>query len=95
MAVAEEAARGFTPTLSSLADAGEGGGERMSALHAVAALLAALTSADADGRVIVDGAAKTLRFVLLNAAAHFAKASLGGRKRASSLVRTHRRPADG
>ena len=53
---------------------GEGGGERMSALHALAAFLAALTNADADGRVIVDGTAGTLRFVLLNAAAHFSKA---------------------
>jgi len=44
----------------------------------VAALLASLTAADTDGRVIVDGAAATLRFVLLNAAAHFAKVSLSG-----------------
>ena len=51
-----------------------GAGERMSALHALAAFLAALTNADADGRVIVDGAAGTLRFVLLNAAAHFSEA---------------------
>ena len=72
----DEALRGFTRTFSSIAAVGDGGGERMSALHAVAALLAALTTADADGRVIVDGAAGTLRFVLLNAAAHFAKASL-------------------
>ena len=56
----------------------EGGGERMTALHAVAALLAALTNADADGRVIVDNAAGTLRFILLNAAAHFKKASVDG-----------------
>ncbi len=56
-------------------DRGEGGGgERMSALHALAAFLAALTNADADGRVIADGAAGTLRYVLLNAAAHFSKA---------------------
>ena len=56
-------------------DRGESsGGERMPALHALAAFLAALTNADADGRVIVDGAAGTLRFVLLNAAAHFSKA---------------------
>ena len=56
-----------------LSCAGGSGGERMSALHAMAAFLAALTNADADGRVIVDDAAGTLRFVLLNAAAHFSK----------------------
>lgn len=46
----------------------------MSALHALVALMAALTNADADGRVVVDAAARTVKFVLLNAAAHFGKA---------------------
>ena len=46
----------------------------MSALHALAAFLAALTTADADGRVIVDDAEAALRFVLLNAAARFTEA---------------------
>jgi hypothetical protein len=48
----------------------------MSCLHALVALAAALNNADADGRIIVDASARTLRFVLLNAAAHFAKARL-------------------
>lgn len=35
--------------------------------------MAALNNADADGRILVDCQAGTLKFVLLNAAAHFAK----------------------
>ena len=46
----------------------------MSSLHALVGLAAALTNADADGRVVVDAAAQTVKFVLLNAAAHFGKA---------------------
>ena len=45
----------------------------MSALHALVGLAAALTSADSDGRVVVDVAARTVKFVLLNAAALFGK----------------------
>ena len=55
----------------------------------MAALLAALTNADMDGRVIVDGAAGTLRFVLLNAAAHFTKASLDRSLSSDSSWRRH------
>ena len=55
-----------------LALAAAGGG--MSALLALVALMAAHTNADADGRVVVDAAARTVKFVLLNAAAHFGKA---------------------
>lgn len=46
----------------------------MSALHALVGLAAALTNADSDGRVVVDTAARTVKFVLLNAAALFGKA---------------------
>ena len=45
----------------------------MSSLHALVGLASALNNADADGRIIVDAAAKTLKFVLLNAGAHFVK----------------------
>ena len=45
----------------------------MSSLHALVGLAAALTNADTDGRVVVDAAAQTVKFVLLNAAAHFGK----------------------
>jgi hypothetical protein len=45
----------------------------MSSLHALVGLASALNNADADGRIIVDTAAKTLKFVLLNAGAHFVK----------------------
>jgi hypothetical protein len=44
------------------------------ALHALASLLRCLTSADADGRVVVDPAAGRLKFLLLDAAAHFGQA---------------------
>ena len=68
----------FGGLLKRMSSAGEGGEQRMSALHALAAFLTALTNANVDGRVIVDAAAGTLRFVLLNAAAHFTKASTRG-----------------
>ena len=42
-------------------------------LHALVGFMAALNNADADGRILVDCQAGTLKFVLLNAAAHFAK----------------------
>ncbi|KAK9816819.1 hypothetical protein WJX72_005361 [[Myrmecia] bisecta] len=48
-------------------------GEGISALHALVSFIAALTNADADGRVVVDAGGGTLKFVLLNAAAHFCK----------------------
>lgn len=46
----------------------------MSSLHALVSLAAALNNADADGRIVVDPAGQTLKFVLLKAAAHFVKA---------------------
>jgi hypothetical protein len=49
----------------------------MGALHALLGLLTALTNADVDGRVIVDRSTGSLRFVLLNAAAHFSKVRAG------------------
>lgn len=42
-------------------------------LHALVGFMAALTNADADGRILLDYQAVSLKFVLLNAAAHFAK----------------------
>ena len=45
----------------------------MSALHALVGFMASLTNADADGRILLDPAAGTLKFLLLNAAAHFSK----------------------
>lgn len=45
----------------------------MSDLHALTGFMAALNNADADGRILVNSQAGTLKFVLLNAAAHFAK----------------------
>lgn len=45
----------------------------MSSLHALIGLASALNNADCDGRIIVDTAALTIKFILLNAAAHFAK----------------------
>jgi len=38
--------------------------------------MSGLTNADADGRVILDTTACSLKFVLLNAAAHFSKVQL-------------------
>jgi chromosome transmission fidelity protein 1 len=43
------------------------------ALFSLLAFLQALTNDDADGRVVADPAGRTLRFVLLNAAAYFGK----------------------
>lgn len=57
----------------SLDPVGEEGSERMSALHALVGFLHVLTNADVDGRIIVDAASGSLKFVLLNAAAHFTK----------------------
>ena len=42
------------------------------ALQALLAFALALTHADSDGRIVVDKAAGALKFVSLNAAAHFA-----------------------
>ncbi|BDA42655.1 ATP-dependent DNA helicase DDX11 [Coccomyxa sp. Obi] len=67
-----KAADQVTPNGTS-SDASIDGGSGMSALHALVGLASALNNADADGRIIVDAAAKTLKFVLLNAGAHFVK----------------------
>jgi hypothetical protein len=48
-------------------------GSGISALHDLVALASALNNADADGRVVVDVPAGTIKFILLNAAAHFVK----------------------
>ena len=40
--------------------------------------MAGLNNADADGRVVLDSGARVLKFVLLNAAAHFSKVCLPG-----------------
>lgn len=45
----------------------------MSCLHALVAIAAALNNADADGRILVDAHAQSIKFVLLNGAAHFVK----------------------
>lgn len=42
-------------------------------LHALLSFLQALTNEDTDGRVVCDPGSRTVKFVLLNAAAHFAK----------------------
>lgn len=47
----------------------------MNALHALVGFMAGLNNADADGRILLDPAAGTLKFLLLNAAAHFSKVS--------------------
>ncbi|KAK9843489.1 hypothetical protein WJX81_005623 [Elliptochloris bilobata] len=60
-----------TPLAFGDAHASESSG--MSSLHALVGLAAALTNADADGRVLVNAAEQTIKFVLLNAAAHFGK----------------------
>jgi uncharacterized protein involved in response to NO len=54
----------------------------MGALHALVGFLAALTNADADGRIILDPPAAAAKFVLLNAAAHFRKVRSHIRNRA-------------
>jgi hypothetical protein len=46
-------------------------------MHALVSLASALNNADADGRVIIDAAGGTLKFLLLNAAAHFSKVRQG------------------
>jgi chromosome transmission fidelity protein 1 len=51
------------------ADDGEADPTPVAALHALSAFVLALTTADADGRVVAD--ASSLRFVLLNAGARF------------------------
>lgn len=48
----------------------------MGALHGLVGFLAALTNADADGRIILDPPAGAATFVLLSAAAHFCKVTL-------------------
>lgn len=48
-------------------------GSQISALHALVGFMSGLTNADADGRIILDRATCSLKFVLLNAAAHFSK----------------------
>lgn len=45
----------------------------MASMHALVSLASALNNADADGRMIINVASGTLKFLLLNAAAHFAK----------------------
>ena len=45
----------------------------MASMHALVSLASALNNADADGRVVIDAAGGSLKFLLLNAAAHFAK----------------------
>ena len=42
-------------------------------MHALVALASALNNTDADGRVVIDTVTGTLKFLLLNAAAHFTK----------------------
>ena len=42
-------------------------------MHALVSLASALNNADADGRIVIDAAGGSLKFLLLNAAAHFAK----------------------
>lgn len=48
-------------------------GSGIASMHALVSLASALNNADADGRVVIDVAGGTLKFLLLNAAAHFAK----------------------
>ena len=48
-------------------------GSQISGLRALVGFVGGLTNADADGRIILDTAACRLKFVLLNAAAHFSK----------------------
>ncbi|DBA85066.1 TPA: hypothetical protein ACH3X2_005791 [Trebouxia sp. C0005] len=48
-------------------------GSYISALHALVGFMSGLTNADGDGRIILDPTACSLKFVLLNAAAHFSK----------------------
>ena len=48
-------------------------GSGLASMHALVSLASALNNTDADGRVVVDAAGGTLKFLLLNAAAHFTK----------------------
>ena len=50
-----------------------GAGSGLASMHALVSLASALNNTDADGRVIIDAAGGTLKFLLLNAAAHFTK----------------------
>jgi hypothetical protein len=55
-------------------DVGIGAGQDIAgALQALMAFMTALNNADADGRIVADHAAGSLKFVLLNAATHFSK----------------------
>ena len=48
-------------------------GSGLASMHALVSLASALNNADADGRVVIDAAGGTLKFLLLNAAAQFTK----------------------
>ena len=48
-------------------------GSGIASMYALVSFASALNNADADGRVVIDVAGGTLKFLLLNAAAHFAK----------------------
>ena len=48
-------------------------GSGLASMHALVSLASALNNTDADGRVVIDAAGGTLKFLLLNAAAHFTK----------------------
>ena len=50
-------------------------GSGLASMHALVSLASALNNTDADGRIVVDAAGGTLKFLLLNAAAHFTKVS--------------------
>lgn len=56
---------------------GPGAGSGMASMHALVSLASALNNADADGRIIIDVGGGTLKFLLLNAAAHFSKVCQG------------------
>lgn len=45
-------------------------------LQALVSFLRSLKNPDTDGRIIIDPAASTCKFILLNAAAHFGKVGL-------------------
>jgi chromosome transmission fidelity protein 1 len=64
------AADGNTTTATATAAAASEGAT--GSLHALLSFLQALTNNDADGRVVSDPSSGTVKFVLLNAAAHFA-----------------------
>ena len=56
-----------------LAHPGEEEGSSLSALHAALAFIGALSDEAADGRISFDSKEGTLKFVLLNPAAHFSQ----------------------